>query len=239
MAADGNYLTLLSDTLNYTVPEGFFPISGIAQNIAWSPTTKTEGLTLTNENYTATGTTEGSADNAQSSNNVGNTYWYMEFHVEAGLSGIRVGIVGDGWTITDVVGIGANNWTVKNGIIFPGNRNFFKENWSTVTVIKLAGNRSTSSVWFGTDVHGWNGDPETNTNPAFVGLPDAIYFIAALDEDSSVTLATNESTFTETVPTGFEAPSLGTEISVSVLRDLTMLPIVEPPMQQWIGRFGI
>lgn len=237
--ANGEYLTILSETLTYAVPEGFFAISGIAQEITWSPTVKTAGLTLTNSNYTATGTTVGSADNAQSSNNVGNSQWYMEFHVEAGLSGIRVGIVGDGWTITDLVGSGANNWTVKNGILFPGNRNFFKENWSTVTVIKLAGNRSDSTLWFGTDVHGWHGDPETNTDPAFVGLPDALYFIAALDEDASVTLATNEGSFTETVPTGYAAPTLGTEITVSILRDLTLMPIIEPPTQQWIGRFGI
>lgn len=221
----------------YSPPSGYVYAAEATTTLSLSSTDKTTLCELTNSLMTAEGLNASGIEAVRSNSNIGNKKWYVEIEIDHLISGAYVGVASHSFVITDPIGEGSHNWVLHNGTVQPDNFTIFPSNFSSVTVIRIACDMNSRCLWFGTDQHGWYGNPVTGSLPAVTMLPDTIYVLLGVDYLSKVTLVT--SGFTYTPPTGYEQPTLGSVLEVHVLRDKSPMPLSQPTQHAMISALGL
>lgn len=220
--------------LLYTPPTGFSTLSSTATEMTLDPAQKTVTCEVTNGDLTATGTSAVIIDQIRSLTVVGNDAWYVELNVDALPNSIALGVATGDFTITDPFMTGGFHWILYQGDIYPSSSSWFA-NVDTVSVFRIAFREG--KLWFGTDVHGWRGNPVTGETPAFMAIPTPLYIVVGVAENATATFVPSDFTFDP--PAGFTQPTLGELVTLTVLRDLVIQPIVQPTQHHLMGYAGL
>lgn len=181
------------------------------------PANKGADITLSNENLTATKSSNNDFDSVSSVLGVSDGKWYWEITLNSNGSPSFFAFVGVGTS-----GVSTSNYVGQNSsgygfyqddgnVYTSATPSAYGSAWETNGItVRVALDADNGKVWFSTS-ETWpnSGDPSTGANPAFSGLTGVIYAWISLFRSSTpahvMTANFGQSAFSYSVPSGYNA----------------------------------
>lgn len=200
---------------NAASPSGFSPVQPRGFNTvapvttAFDPATKSPNVTLSNNNLTITGVTNGAA-NSTVSKTTGQYYCEFSIIVATGVQGIGLTNATAGTTTFPGVDFNGVGW-ITDGRTLLNNANVASiDTWGGGSTLRIAADLTAKLIWFQRDAGFWNANASANPatgvgGTSFATVSAGPYFIHAYCGNVGIQYTANfgNTAYTQAAPVGF------------------------------------
>lgn len=179
---------------------------------SWNSNDSGANITLSNNNLSIGRSTDATFSGIRSTlgKSSGKWYWEYTYTTSAGSNWPVVGVANSSQALNDNVGNSTNSWgyyASTGGKIYNDIETAYGNSFAQGDKIGIALDMDTGKVWFSKNGTWQNsGNPAAGTGEAFSGLTGTIYPCISIFQQSSIWTANfGKTTFSYTVPTGFNS----------------------------------